>query len=352
MKRRFDAPGPRGGFWRELVLYAVLNSAIAVVLTWSRFGGTLWENWVFSQLIGLSIVVLVDGGRRWLWPGRAPAMPGFLALLVGGIALGVAVGVLLGSWLLGVPLSTWSVDAAGALKMALLVALVATSLASYHGWTRQRMAELREAQAREALRHEAAEKQAVRAQLQVLQAQVEPHFLFNTLAHLDALIAEEPARARVLLAHLNRFLRASLMAVRAERGTLRDEFVVLDAWLAIQQIRFGERLRYRLTLPPDCADLPWPPMLLQPLVENAVKHGIEPMPEGGTVAVIAECTAQVLSLTVRDDGAGFGGAPSRGTGVGLSNIRDRLAALYGERARLTLHENQPRGVVAALSVPL
>ncbi|GAB3628534.1 signal transduction histidine kinase [Pandoraea terrae] len=358
-------PGAWAGFGVEIAAIAVFNTVIAAALYAFHFGGSFWQNWVFSQCIGMSILLFVDGGRRWRWRGGEPSHAGFLGVMLGGCLGGLLVGVVLGTWLLGLPFSIWRPSAGHSLPVALGVALVATGLASWYGWSRARLAQLKATAAQQALAQAAVEKQLVQAQLQALQAQIEPHFLFNVLANLDSLIASDPARARLLLGHLNRFLRNSLTAIRAGRNALADEFALLDALLSIQQIRFGERLRYTIDLPDECRALPVPPMLLQPLVENAVKHGVEPSMAGGAVSVSARL-AQVgsgagpggrpcLILTVSDDGAGF---PARGSsghataGVGLANVRERLYGIYGPHGTLTLSEGTPRGVVATLTLPL
>jgi sensor histidine kinase YesM len=348
-------------FLRELAGVVFFNTAIALLLVFTGFGGTFLQNFVFSQCIGISITLFVDGGRRVIWGDGTPSMVPFLLLVVIGCVAGLVVGMACGTALLGVPISNWRMLNGRSLPIVLVVALIATGIGTYHGWSRARLSQLREATAQQALREAAADKQLVRAQLQTLQAQLEPHFLFNVLANLDSLIARDPARARILLGHLNRFLRASLAATRAEVTTLADEFALLEALMAIQQVRFGERLRYTFELPEDCRALPVPPMLVQPLVENAVKHGVEPLAGGASVHVSARrersaSGAWQVVLRVADDGAGFRAAvgadgDDRAGGVGLTNIRERLRVLFGDAARLTLTEGVPRGVVATLRLP-
>ncbi|NVH76367.1 hypothetical protein FSB08_28515 [Paraburkholderia sp. JPY432] len=175
----------------------------------------------------------------------------------------------------------------------------------------------------------------------------------NTLATLDSLIVSDPPRARELLGSLNRFLRETLEASRAESETLADQFAVLDSILAVHAMRLGPRLAYSLDLPADCANLAVPPMLLQPLVENALKHGVQVTVTGGRIDVRAKRGEQHVELIVADTGPGFGATPAtQGTGIGLANVRDRLAALYGERASLTLVENVPQGTIAKILLPV
>lgn len=387
------AHAPWRAFLREQIKVGIFNTLIAVALTVVHFGGSFWGNLLFSQCIGLSISLAIDGGRRVLWPDGNPPVSRILVLTVFGCVGGMFFGGALATALLGLPFAMWLPRGGESLSVVLLIALLGTGVGTYHGWSRARLAQLRELAAEQALRETAAEKQLVRAQLQTLQAQLEPHFLFNVLANLDSLIATDPARARVLLAHLNRFLRSSLTATRTETLTLAAEFDLLEALLAIQQVRFGARLRYTLDLPADCREMRVPPMLLQPLVENALKHGIEPLPAGGSIVVsAARVTPAQLILRVTDDGAGFPGAhhggasgtdmtgtpggqgadanearvadvrampnggtasshPGEGHGIGLANVRERLRVLYGDAARLTLTERTPHGVIAELRLP-
>ncbi len=175
-------------------------------------------------------------------------------------------------------------------------------------------------------------QQATEAQLKLLQSQLEPHMLFNTLANLRALIATNPARATVMLDHLIDYLRATLSASRATRHSLGDEFDRLDDYLALMQVRMGPRLAYTLELPPELAAQPVPTLLLQPLVENAIKHGLEPKIEGGSVAVSAHREGKNIVLNVIDSGVGL----KVGAGFGLAQVRERLQATYGSQAAIYL----------------
>jgi sensor histidine kinase YesM len=192
------------------------------------------------------------------------------------------------------------------------------------------------------------QRQAADAQLRSLQAQIEPHFLFNTLANVVSLIDIAPDRARQMLERLIDLLRASLAASRTERTTLGQEVALVAAYLEILSIRMGERLRFSIDVPAELASARVPPLSLQPLVENAIRHGLEPKVDGGSVRLVARNSGGVLQLDVEDDGLGF--APASASGVGLTNLRDRLRSLYGDRARLVIDE-LARGTRVRLTIP-
>lgn len=351
---RLPAPAANvllAGYGREAVIVVIGNLLIAVALTAVGVHNGFVDNLVFSQAIGLSIMLLLDVARFHLQRRNALTVPRLAVAMVLAIVLGAALGRGMASVLLGVDLR--HAFAAKDLALTGWIALSATLLVTWYGWSRTRIAELSEQVARAAWQKEAAERTALSARLQALQAQIEPHFLFNTLATLDSLIVSDPPRARDLLASLNRFLRATLEASRARSETLALQFTVLESMLAVHGMRLGPRLAYALDLPRDCANLAVPPMLLQPLVENALKHGIQGTVEGGRIEVSARREGRHVELTVADTGPGFGAtAATQGTGVGLPNVRERLAALYGERASLTLIENVPHGLVARVRLPL
>ena len=194
-------------------------------------------------------------------------------------------------------------------------------------------------------------KALAESELRVLQAQVEPHFLFNTLANVTALIETRPARAVRLLGRLTSWLRASLSQARRVDGTLGEELEVVRAYLDIQALRMGGRLTYEVRADPGLEGVRMPPLLVQPLVENAVRHGIEPSEAGGRVEVRVSRRGDTVQVRVTDDGVGLNPATA-GRGVGLANVRERLRASFGEGGRLAIWESpKRRGVRVELSVP-
>lgn len=200
--------------------------------------------------------------------------------------------------------------------------------------------------ARETLRVVSSEKQLVQAQLRMLQAQVEPHFLFNTLANVQMLVGKSPPAAQRMLEHLIAYLRQTLTASRAAVGTVGQELELVRHYLELIAMRMGDRLRFTVSVGDGLRDLDLPPMLLQPLVENAVKHGLEPKVEGGRISVSATAEGECVVFRVRDDGLGFDPTRRRddretGGGVGLDNLRERLFVLYEGAARLEIAEAGP-----------
>ena len=189
-------------------------------------------------------------------------------------------------------------------------------------------------------------------QLALLQAQIEPHFLFNVLGNVRRLYRTRPDAGAKTISSLMRYLREALPKLRSQRALLGDELELVRAYLDLFQVRMGERLSFSIEADPALHALEFPPMLLVTLVENAIKHGIEPTGRGGHVLVHARRSARSLEVAVIDDGAGFAAAPSGGSGVGLANLRRQLAARYGGSARLTLEANETRGVRATIVVPL
>lgn len=194
------------------------------------------------------------------------------------------------------------------------------------------------------------EKALTVARLSLLHAQVEPHFLYNTLASAQLLVRSDPPRADEMLGHLIRYLRHSLPRAGDEQSTLGAELERALAYLEILKIRMGGRLAVQVEVPDTLRDTPLPPMMLQTLVENAIKHGLEPRTAGGTVLIRARFHERRVELTVADDGEGFQ-AHTRGTGIGLKNVRERLRLLYGQDAGLSVVANFPAGVAATIAVP-
>ena len=194
------------------------------------------------------------------------------------------------------------------------------------------------------------EREMAEARLQVLQAQIEPHFLFNTLANVRRLYDKDSAAGGRMLENLMRYLEVALPRIRDSESTLGRDSELVDAFLRIQRIRMGSRLTFSIDIPAALLAHSVPPMMLLTLAENAIKHGLNPSPDGGLIRVTARVEADRLLLSVADTGVGFG--PGSGAGTGLANIRARLAAQFGDRASLALENNDFGGATATIALPL
>lgn len=338
----------------DLAITAGFNTGIALVLTYLvRHESSFLINFVFSMCIGTLAVTFIDGGRLLLWRAEQPPKLPFILLLAASLPAAQYIGNRIAASLLGISLERGSVfdqkNTTTFVFMTLLTSLVIT----WFFWNRSRVAQLKAHAEQEKARTAAMERQAMQAQLQMLQAQIEPHMLFNTLANLQALIGVDPPRAQHMLDQLIQYLRATLASSRASTTSLAHEFKLMDAYLGLMKVRMGARLQYKLELPDALREVQVPPMLLQPLVENAIKHGLEPKVDGGEIVVRAVREENRLKLSVADTGLGLDAAPENpeSTHVGIANIRERLRALYGERADFSLAPNSPSGVIAQMRIP-
>lgn len=284
-------------------------------------------------------------GRVWIWlPFAIGALAGLLGMLIG-YASRKAGSNSVELWFIETFSSIWWV----------LVALMLFSL-----WP-ELVRRLRQRERRQLQRLAAAQAETERAartgaeaELRLLQAQVEPHFLYNTLANLRYLIQKGSGDALAMTDALIEYLRASVPNLRAQRTTLGHDADQVGHYLAIMKMRMGGRLDFTVNVPPEFRSVELPPLVLITLVENAIKHGLAPSIEGGSVIVTARSVGDMLEVEVADDGVGIGAvAPlSPSTRAGLANTRERLQLTYGEAARVELRANSPRGAVACLRVPL
>ena len=353
----------RRRFTRTLAFVLVLCLGIALLLT-AIEGRSLGSHLVYALCIGFSCMALTDGGRlaaAWATDrlravrGLPPSPSGFdkgwrgiVPAVLLSVLLGPTLGMSLGDLLTGYTSPSLFNLRQTSTRFTLMMSLLGTGVSVFVLSTLERLSAAR-AQA------EAAQRLAAENQLRLLQSQLEPHMLFNTLANLRVLIGLDPARAQGMLDHLIAFLRATLDASRSSAHPLAAEFGHLRDYLALMAVRMGPRLTVTLDLPPELEGLPLPPLLLQPLVENAIKHGLEPKIEGGRIVVSARREGTLLRLTVRDTGVGLGAAGARtGTAFGLEQVRTRLATLYGTRARLELRaaDDAEGGTLASIGMPM
>ena len=355
------AAAPRhGGFLRRGLRTLGICVAIAAVLSgWMNY--SFLSSLAHSIAIGMLCWVIIDLGRRPLarWAHRRaapgspealsdwPGWPLMLPLILVGTVFGFSVGGTAAGWLTGHHNTGFFRGNLTQSFWLLLGAVVPGLLITYYFYSRETIA------AKEAA-VQTAQRQAAEHQLKLLESQLEPHMLFNTLANLRVLIALDPPRAQAMLDQLIAFLRATLTGSRAAQHPLQAEFARLTDYLALMQMRMGARLQTRFDLPPELADLPVPPLLLQPLVENCIKHGLEPSVEGGRIDVSAARDGDTLVLRVRDTGIGLGAESFEGTRFGLVQVRERLAAIYGARASLVLAPagDAEGGTLATLRMPI
>jgi sensor histidine kinase YesM len=234
-------------------------------------------------------------------------------------------------------------------QTTIIIGLTFGGIITWFFYSRVRLAQV-EAQAKEAeLAQARHEKQRLEAELKLLQAQIEPHFLYNTLANIRSLVDTRPSAAAAMLEDLNKYLRTSLTRSRDVQVTLGQEVEMLRSYLDILKVRMGDRMRYAIEIGEGLENVPLPPMLLQPLVENAVKHGLEPKVDGGTIDIKINGNEDILRVVVADTGMGLSSV--NGEGVGLGNVRSRLKSIYGDGARLEISAGPHGGVMAVIEVP-
>ena len=329
---------------------AVLNTVIALGIT--AFGKfDFGVNLLCSQSIGLSIWALIDGARLALIRDERTQWRRLFWIVPSAVVLGYVLGTQAAYALLGYPaFSFWSQEPRMAIGF-LILSLIAGAVITYYFMSREQLAAANERMALVTAQTEAAQRQAAESQLKLLQTQLEPHMLFNTLANLRALIGINPMAATEMLDRLNAYLRATLSASRATTQTLQTEFERLRDYLELIAVRMGPRLQYSLELPPELARCQVPTLLLQPLVENAIRHGLEPKVEGGRITVRASLAAGQLTLEVQDTGTGLPPGDTAMDGFGLSQVRERLSSAYGELASFELHSDQAPGTLARITYP-
>ena len=338
--------------WLTILLIVAVNTGVAALL-YTEETRPFWHPFITAQSFGLSIAYAVNAAAPW-----QSAHP--FRRLIGAVAVGTAFGLLLVMVIKGPIIGDPEYrlgdlhgrgspghligTAIPAFIMGLCVSLF-FMLKFREAWARAQMLKA------EADRTQLS-KQAIEAELKLMQAQVEPHFLFNTLASVQYLIETDPPQAAKLLNHLLSYLRAAVPQLRTASATLGQELALADAYLSVLRMRMGQRLVYDIVASDELRAHPFPPALLITVVENAVTHGIEPQAEGGSIRIEALRAGERLVVSVIDTGRGLSAnAATAGNGVGLANVRERLAALFDGRGRFTLEDVAPHGVRATIEVP-
>jgi signal transduction histidine kinase len=352
--RSFDRWFYQGGGWRWLVGIVAVTTGIAFVASKLPWNMRFVEAAVIFNLLVLTL--LWSGLAAWF--GYRKFSGKLFRYIVLGPLLALAgafVGASISGLVKGVDPLAWLSDSTkvrhivtAGVVFGVLYTLLVALIANLRNREYRALAARLEAEAR----HSELSRQLAESKLRMLQLQIEPHFLFNSLGSAQQLAEKGAPEAARLIANLIRFLRAATPALRDDASTLAQERTLVEAYLGIMKTRLAGRLDYAVDVPAELADVAVPPGMLITLVENAIKHGIEPLPAGGRIDVRAGRDAQGrLMLSVSDTGAGLYGAATGGQGIGLANIRERLMLLFDDRATLALDANVPRGCVARITLP-
>ncbi len=339
--------------WRWLFLSVPTALLLAILAAWLVPDIAFFEAWpafnVLFFLLGLAIIPVFSPNaslaRKLIHIAvLAPIAAVFIAVLIGAGLDRYYGNDLRQTFYLRFQVTLIAGLSAGLLYAAIVGAIVYLRTQRVAAANRQLSFEKRESDV---------SRQLTENRLRMLQAQIEPHFLFNTLASAQQLAQKGAPDAARLIGHLVRFLRTAIPSMREDKGALKQEFEQIRAYLAIMQTRMGDRLDFAITADPLIEQYALPPALVMTLAENAIKHGIEPSEHGGRIDVHAALDDVTLVITVVDTGVGLNSTNGRevGGGLGLSNIAQRLQAIYGDAARVKLTQNTPRGCIATLILP-
>lgn len=348
-----ESPAELSRSWRWLFLSVPLALLLGMLSAWLVPDIAFFEAWpafnVLFFLLGLAIIPVFSPNaslaRKLIHIGvLAPIAAIFIAVLIGAALDRYYGNDLRQTFYLRFQVTLIAGLSAGLLYTAVVGAIVYLRAQRVAVANRQLSSEKRESDV---------SRQLTETRLRMLQAQIEPHFLFNTLASAQQLAQKGAPDAARLIGHLVRLLRTSIPSMREDRGALKREFEQIGAYLAIMQTRMGDRLTFSIVTDPQIEEFALPPALVMTLAENAIKHGIEPAEYGGHIEVRATQRDATIIITVADTGVGLGApdGPESGGGLGLSNIAQRLQAIYGDAASVKLVQNTPQGCIATLIFP-
>lgn len=336
---------------RNELKYFVVTVAIALILSLSFSAINFGEGFVANTIICLSVGLCMYFAIVIVFYVCKPSNQIYrMIAAICSLCTGLIIGLFLGLIFTGKDISPFMSARVDVVVQTVILGTI-TGFLYWYIVNSQRSMSIAIAKAqKEKIKRLIIEKQVVEANLRLLQAQIEPHFLFNTLSNIITLLEVDKAKGLNMLENLTTYLRMTLSQSREETSTLGQEIKMMESYLNIFKIRMGDRLDFEINVPEAIKDFPFPPMLLQPVVENAILHGLEPKIEGGSVRINAVSNDQRLRVAVADSGLSF--QMDKDWGVGLSNIKERLDALYDEEAELRFEENHPTGMNVIIEVPV
>ncbi|NOX33625.1 MAG: hypothetical protein GXP56_07785 [Deltaproteobacteria bacterium] len=335
---------------KSLIITSIFNIIIAVILTYFVLKEyNFFDVLVISQLMGLSICFFVTNSIGFARQNKNIWIIAFIAL---GLIAGIFTGSFL-SW--GFLFFFRDIEFDYFLKHVVSYSVgfgfIFGVPVIYFFSSREKIIESEKQIREERIKRLTMEKEAAMTTLKLLQAQIEPHFLFNTLSNVISLFDTDVEKARAMLINLNEYLRVCLKRTRREMITLSRELDLVRQYLEIFKIRMGKRLSYEINDHTDILDLPFPPLIIQPLVENSIKYGIEPKLDGGTIKIDCRIQENSLEIVVADTGKGLDEDANK-AGIGINNVSMRLESIYGNKAGLILRQNHPTGIKAVIKVPV
>ncbi|MCP4115547.1 MAG: hypothetical protein GY737_09105 [Desulfobacteraceae bacterium] len=347
-----SVPGPSMAKQSQAVIKIYLTSVLLVSAMVAAFTAFDYgEDFATNMIIGQSIGTTMFGAAvAVLFVLRRTGPFVQMAAAMAAMATGAVAGIFLGTLAAGKNVHLFFEPRKELFLEVIILSIITGFLFRYILTSQKRISDALAAIQHEKIKRLTIEKQVIETNLRLLQAQIEPHFLFNTLSNILTLLDTDLENGKLMLEDLTAYLRITLSKTREETTTLGQEIDMIRAYLNIFKIRMGDRLDFTIEVPGDLRHLRLPPMLIQPLVENAIEHGLEPKIEGGGIWVSARDQNGRLAIEVKDSGLCFH-KNNHDWGVGLTNIRERLQALYDDRAALTFEENSPSGLTVTIEVP-
>ncbi|ANU36737.1 histidine kinase [Vibrio scophthalmi] len=328
--------------WRNLIITSLFCLLVALT-TYTVWGGP-WYVHVFTSL-GFGYSALLSS---LFLEHCFPNIPRLME-----ITISLTSSVLLGSLNAWLWLDGYLGESLNDLLPVVMLGVIFSGMCFYYFYNREQQAIAGQLLEETKRKQAEQEKALILSQLMQMQSQIEPHFLFNTLANISALMSQDVTKARMMLDKLTELLRTTLANSRLAETTVNDEIRQLSAYLAIQKVRLDERLNFTINVDDKLTYALIPPMLIQPLVENAIKHGIEPKGAGGTIDVSLSQHQQQLKIQVKDDGIGLNqSTDTKGHGVGLSNIKQRIKGLYEQLGSVVITQPQCGGFCVTISIPM
>ncbi|MGF1910957.1 histidine kinase [Vibrio kasasachensis] len=328
--------------WRSFIITTVFCLLVALT-TYALWGGSTYVHLFTSLGYGYSAIISSTVLER-LMPNMSTRVD---------IALSLICSIILGTLNAWFWLNSYIDNTLTDLLPVIMLGIIFTTMCFYYFYNREQQAIagklLEEAKRKQAEQ----EKALILSQLMQMQSQIEPHFLFNTLANVSALMSQDVPKARMMLDKLTELLRATLANSRLAETTIEDEVRKLSAYLAIQKVRLDERLSFHVDVEPHLLQTTVPPMLIQPLIENAIQHGIEPKGVGGTIHISVFQANNQLNIKVTDDGVGLSdNAQTKGHGIGLTNIKQRVKGLYEQGGSVAITQPEHGGFSVCIAIPL